>query len=511
EQLNLEPYRLTLVGTKHTGSDTAYEFQLVIVPVVIPPLVNGEVYSGDCADMYIRDMAVSIYDNLLVKYVLFNGSTVDWWASPNAVNSTWISIGLYKSLSEFDASLAYDFVITVRGNVSELCPATVFFQSQDACEYAMHGRSGEFQCCPHGITQPQGPPSECCVDQLSQSPYRLEYLDHVLSTQSTSYNFGIEVVTPNVSALVLDQCSTMSLDYLQIQIFSHINVLQVLLEDRVLPFNITPATNYSNWLNINDINKFLSDFNPMVPASLTVVLEGWINEPCPASWLFNHPAPLCEYVFHGEEGQVTCCPLGLTQKGQPPESCGCRDDLDQSPYRMAYSIETQADDTSTFEFSVAMIGVGQDLNQPDFDGYDTDFGVAVNCSAMTIKDIKIAIWSYVNVTSVTFNTAVLDYQFTYNNPQSNWLWILGVDYSVTDFELQVPLSLSVTIEGSYYELCPASDYFGSQSSCEYIVTGYQPTAPFYEGCCPHGVTAYGTPSRLQNLAGNSIPGWTYGR
>jgi hypothetical protein len=60
EQLNLEPYRLTLVGTKHTGSDTAYEFQLVIVPVVVPPLVDGEVYSGDCADMYIRDMAVSI-------------------------------------------------------------------------------------------------------------------------------------------------------------------------------------------------------------------------------------------------------------------------------------------------------------------------------------------------------------------------------------------------------------------------------------------------------------------
>jgi hypothetical protein len=58
---------------------------------------------------------------------------------------------------------------------------------------------------------------------------RLEYLDHVLSPESTSYNFGIEVVTPNVSALILDQCSTMSLDYLQIQIcerplhFAHSN------------------------------------------------------------------------------------------------------------------------------------------------------------------------------------------------------------------------------------------------------------------------------------------------
>ena len=41
---------------------------------------------------------------------------------------------------------------------------------------------------------------------------------------------------------------------------------------------------------------------------------------------------------------------------------------------------------------------------------------------MTIKDIKLAVWSYLNITSVTFNTAVLDFQYTYNNPQSNWLW-----------------------------------------------------------------------------------------
>ena len=41
---------------------------------------------------------------------------------------------------------------------------------------------------------------------------------------------------------------------------------------------------------------------------------------------------------------------------------------------------------------------------------------------MTIKDIKIAIWSYVDVTNVTFNTAALDFQFTANNAESKWLW-----------------------------------------------------------------------------------------
>ena len=41
---------------------------------------------------------------------------------------------------------------------------------------------------------------------------------------------------------------------------------------------------------------------------------------------------------------------------------------------------------------------------------------------MTMKDIKIAIWAGINVTNVTFNTAVLDFQYTPNNAQSNWLW-----------------------------------------------------------------------------------------
>jgi len=45
-----------------------------------------------------------------------------------------------------------------------------------------------------------------------------------------------------------------------------------------------------------------------------------------------------------------------------------------------------------------------------------------DCSAMNIKDIKLAIWSYINVTSVSFNSAVLDFQLTPNNPESNWLW-----------------------------------------------------------------------------------------
>ncbi len=46
----------------------------------------------------------------------------------------------------------------------------------------------------------------------------------------------------------------------------------------------------------------------------------------------------------------------------------------------------------------------------------------------------------------------------------------------------------------------------SQASCEYVVSGFQPS-PFYEGCCPMGVSAYYSQQRLAGLAGQSVPVW----
>ena len=80
------------------------------------------------------------------------------------------------------------------------------------------------------------------------------------------------------------------------------------------------------------------------------------------------------------------------------------------------------------------------------------------------------------------------------------LRILGVDYSVKDFIPYTPLGLTVTVDGNYYELCPASSMFGSASSCEYIIAGYQDLSVGQGDCCPLSVTAYGTPARLQALA-----------
>lgn len=93
--------------------------------------------------------------------------------------------------------------------------------SKNACEYVLHGRDDDQQCCPHSVTRKQGPPSDCCVDDLPNSPYRMRYLNHDLQPASTTYTFDIKLVTPNVTThdgVNLDDCSKMTLDYAMIQI-----------------------------------------------------------------------------------------------------------------------------------------------------------------------------------------------------------------------------------------------------------------------------------------------------
>lgn len=41
---------------------------------------------------------------------------------------------------------------------------------------------------------------------------------------------------------------------------------------------------------------------------------------------------------------------------------------------------------------------------------------------MSIKDVKLAIYPELQVTSVTFNGQVYDFQLTTNNAESSWLW-----------------------------------------------------------------------------------------
>ena len=63
-------------------------------------------------------------------------------------------------------------------------------QTQDVCEYTLHGRDGDYQCCPHGVTPPQGPPEQCCVDDLPKSPYRLDFARALRSAASPAVQQG---------------------------------------------------------------------------------------------------------------------------------------------------------------------------------------------------------------------------------------------------------------------------------------------------------------------------------
>lgn len=84
-------------------------------------------------------------------------------------------------------------------------------------------------------------------------------------------------------------------------------------------------------------------------------LQGWINEPCPAQWMFGDNHVTCEYVLHGVQSQYTCCPHGLTTKGPYAPDCGCRDDLTETPYRMAYQQTNSTDDSTTYTLNLALV------------------------------------------------------------------------------------------------------------------------------------------------------------
>lgn len=175
---------------------------------------------------------------------------------------------------------------------------------------------------------------------------------------------------------------------------------------------------------------------------------------------------------------------------------------------MGFIVDKQSPAASSFVFDVAL--VPQPSLQFDFDGNDfSQDGSFVNCSSMPITNIKLNIFSSVQVTSVSFNGALLNYQFTpTGSPNSNWLWILGVDYTVSDFTPWQPLNVTVTVTGSVSELCPASNYFGSASSCEYVIVGPEGgSGGQFDGCCPRGVTAFTTQPRLQALAGLAVSSW----
>lgn len=93
--------------------------------------------------------------------------------------------------------------------------------SENACEYAIHGRDNKQQCCPHGITRFTSPDT-CCIDDLQRTPYRLRYLYHEPTVNSTTWAFDVALVPAyndvDFDGTELGRCDRMSLEYTQIQI-----------------------------------------------------------------------------------------------------------------------------------------------------------------------------------------------------------------------------------------------------------------------------------------------------
>ena len=276
----------------------------------------------------------------------------------------------------------------------------------------------------------------------------------------------------------------------------HVEVLEVKWEERVMSFNTTPATDYSKWLNINGINRFLTDFDPAKPTRFTIKVAGSVHEPCPASWLFDAGgAVICEYALHGTQGSHTCCPHHITEMGSLEPDCGCRDDVPETPYRLGYNPLGLNATATLFSFDLAKVDPAASA---DFDGVpDKNLGVEANCTSMGLKSVSFAVHPDLEVTDVVFNGFSYDWQFEPYSASAKWLKVLDIDYQPKDFPDGEPVNLGILVKGLRREMCPASGMFGSQASCEYLLYGL---AAEYAECCPHGVTTWFTPATLLGLS-----------
>ncbi|KAL6761271.1 hypothetical protein V8C86DRAFT_3131813 [Haematococcus lacustris] len=487
------PYRIMYTSemTADDESTTTFNFNLALVDSSmsqdfdgVDSDLNAEV---NCSAMGIRDLKLAIFSSMEVVEVSVNNAVLDWQLTPNTPYSQWLwLLGVDYAMTDLQPYQPVPLKVVVRGggsDVTELCPASSVFGGLS-----------------QGVGNMRTAPGGCgCRDDLSETPYRIMYTSEMTADDesTTTFNFNLALVDSSMSqdfdGVDSDlnaevNCSAMGIRDLKLAIFSSMEVVEVSVNNAVLDWQLTPNTPYSQWLWLLGVDYAMTDLQPYQPVPLKVVVRGGgsdVTELCPASSVFGGLSQ------------------GVGNMRTAPGGCGCRDDLSETPYRIMYTSEMTADDESTTTFNFNLALVDSSMSQ-DFDGVDSDLNAEVNCSAMGIRDLKLAIFSSMEVVEVSVNNAVLDWQLTPNTPYSQWLWLLGVDYAMTDLQPYQPVPLKVVVRGGgsdVTELCPASSVFGSASSCEYIVTGT--SGPGHAECCPKGVSSYYTPQRLRLLETNA--------
>lgn len=56
-----------------------------------------------------------------------------------------------------------------------------------------------------------------------------------------------------------------------------IQVQEVRWNDRIMPFNTTPHTSFSQWLNVNQLYTYWPDVDELVPEQLTVIVKASVH------------------------------------------------------------------------------------------------------------------------------------------------------------------------------------------------------------------------------------------
>lgn len=167
-------------------------------------------------------------------------------------------------------------------------------------------------CCPMGVLR-QATDDLCCVDDLSQNPFRLGYNGAVtaanMQTSVFSFNISKSATVFAVDPTYNISCASSEVDQLLLFIKPSIipNVMFMTLDGQPLDF-IVSSDAYTSWLRAINLNYALTGVSNL---TLTVAGSMAVNQLCSTH---IGSSLMCEYVLFGNYdasgGTYQCCPHG---------------------------------------------------------------------------------------------------------------------------------------------------------------------------------------------------------
>lgn len=169
-----------------------------------------------------------------------------------------------------------------------------------------------------------------------------------------------------------------------------------------------------------------------------------------------------------------CCPEGVFSLASPAPMCGCKDNLNESPYRLTAELLGTTPSGSIYDYKISTVPTT--VNQNPYDQHD--------CSAMDMEKLRLYLrpGAAADIVTATFNGVTVPWTTFDNSSSQQWVEFHGLNQPYTSvgaiFDLQIVTNASLP------SLC-ATNSLGS-SQCEYVTYGQWNLTILDYSCCSHG-------------------------